>query len=166
MDDQDRARRGLVERLRQLGGDVRRLTAGFDDLMLQRRTMPDQWSLIELACHLWSVQTLFERRIDAMLEHEAPAFESYAPERDAAFATLIASRPGRDQLQRFLMDRDRFVRRLDTLEPAEWRRRGEHPAFGTFDVEFLVEYMAHHEAHHVYQMFTRRVPLVRETVTW
>jgi DinB superfamily len=162
MDDHDRAHRELIERLRQLGDDVRRLTAGFDDLTLQRRTVPDKWSLIELVCHLWVVQKLFEARIDAMLEHEAPAFESYAPENDAAFATLIASRPGREELERFLTDRDRFARRLDTLEPAEWRRRGAHPTFGRFDVEFLVEYMAHHEAHHVYQLFTRRVPLIRK----
>ena len=163
MDDHDRAHRELIERLRQLGGDVRRLTAGFDDLTLQRRTVPDKWSLIELVCHLWVVQKLFEGRIEAMLERERPAFESYAPENDPAFATLIASGPGREELERFLTDSDRFVRRLGTLEAAEWRRRGAHPTFGTFDVEFLVEYMAHHEAHHLYQMFTRRVPLVRGT---
>jgi len=26
-----------------------------------------------------------------------------------------------------------------------------------FDVDFLVEYMLHHEAHHMYQMFMRRI---------
>ena len=161
MADEDRTRRELVARLRQLGGDVRRLTAGFDDQTLQQRTVPDKWSLIELACHLWVVQQMFEGRIDAMLEHETPAFEPYAPESDAAFAALIASGPGAAQVQRFLADRDRFAGRLETLAAAEWRRSGKHPTFGIFDVEFLVDYMAHHEAHHVYQMFMRRVPLIR-----
>jgi hypothetical protein len=162
MEQHDRIRRGLVARLRQLGDDVRRLTAGFDDDALRRQMVPGKWSLIELACHLWFVQQMFEGRIDAMLEREAPAFEPYAPENDAAFAALIASGPGNEQVRRFLTDRDRFAGRLDALAPAAWRRSGRHPTFGTFDVEFLVEYMAHHEAHHVYQMFTRRVPLVRE----
>jgi hypothetical protein len=161
IDDQDRARRELVARLRQLASDVRRLTAGFDDLTLRHRAAAEQWSLIELVCHVRVVQQLFEGRIDAMLERDAPAFESYAPENDASFATLIASSPGREEVQRFLTDRDRFTSRLETLTPDEWRRTGRHPTFGIFDVQFLVEYMAHHEAHHVYQMFTRRVPLVR-----
>jgi hypothetical protein len=149
-----------VARLRQLGDDIRRLTTGLDDLALQRRTVADKWSLIELVCHLWLVQQLFEGRVDAMLEYEKPAFESYAPENDAAFASLIASGPGNEAVRTFLTDRDRFARRLDMLTPVEWRRRGQHPTFGTFDVEFLVEYMAHHEAHHVYQMFIRRIPLL------
>ena len=161
MEDQDRTRRELVVRLRHLGDDVRRLTAGFDEQTLQRRTVTDKWSLIELACHLWVVQQMFERRIDAMLERDQPAFEPYAPENDAAFAALIASGPGAREVQRFLADRDRFARRLDGLSPSEWRRSGQHPTFGIFDIEFLVEYMAHHEAHHVYQMFTRRVPFIR-----
>ena len=160
MEQQDRMRRGLVARLRQLGDDVRRLTAGFDDETLRHQTAPGTWSLIELACHLWVVQQLFEARVDAMLERDSPAFESYAPENDSAFAALIASRPGREHLQRFLADRDRFAGRLEKLTPEEWLRRGRHPTFGTFDVEFLVEYMTHHEAHHVYQMFMRRVPLL------
>ena len=158
MEDEDRTRRELVGRLRQLGDDVRRLTAGFDEQTLQHRTVADKWSLIELACHLWVVQQMFEGRIDAMLERETPAFEPYAPENDATFAALIASGPGTREVQRFLADRDRFARRLETLAPAEWRRSGRHPTFGIFDIEFLVEYMAHHEAHHVYQMFTRRPP--------
>ena len=161
IDDQDRARRELVARLRQLASDVRRLTAGFDDLTLRRRTVAEQWSLIELVCHVRVVQQLFEGRIDAMLERDAPAFESYAPEDDAAFATLIASHPGHEEVQRFLADRDRFTRRLETLTPDQWQRIGRHPTFGIFEIQFLVEYMAHHEAHHVYQMFTRRVPFVR-----
>jgi DinB superfamily len=162
MEQQDRARRGLILRLRDLGDDVRRLTAGFDDETLRRQTAAGKWSLIELACHLWVVQQMFEARIDAMLEREAPAFEPYAPENDAAFAALIASGPGQEHVQRFLADRDRLAVRLDNLAPAEWLRLGQHPTFGTFDIAFLVEYMAHHEAHHVYQMFTRRVPLLRK----
>jgi DinB superfamily len=162
VEQQDRARRGLILRLRDLGDDVRRLTAGFDDETLRRQTVAGKWSLIELACHLWVVQQMFEARIDAMLEREAPVFEPYAPENDAAFAALIASGAGQEHVQRFLADRDRFAARLDNLAPAEWLRRGQHPTFGTLDIDFLVEYMAHHEAHHVYQMFTRRVPLLRK----
>src|SRR5204862_2552799 len=75
-----------VARIRQLGEDVGRLTAGLDDLALQRRLVAGQWSLVELVCHLWVVQQLCEGRIDAMHARDVPAFESYAPENDASFA--------------------------------------------------------------------------------
>ena len=147
----------LISRLRQHADDVRRITDGLGDDALQRRTEPEQWSLAELVCHLLRVQHLFEHRIMAMLERDEPAFESYAPESDAGFVGFVASHRGRKGVEAFLDERDRFAGRLDALAPDQWRRRGRHPTFATFDVDFLVEYMVHHEAHHVYQMFTRRI---------
>jgi hypothetical protein len=140
--DAPRERAAIIARLRQLATDVRRLTAGFDDATLQRRAVAGQWSLIELVCHLSLVQQLFEQRIGAMLEHDRPAFQSYAPEDDPAFARLIASAPGREAVQTYLMERDRFVSRLEALDEGAWRRTGVHPTFGEFDIEFLVEYLA------------------------
>jgi len=92
-----------------------------------------------------------------MLERDEPAFESYAPESDAGFALFVASHRGRKGVEAFLAERDRFADRLDALALDQWRRRGRHPTFATFDVDFLVEYMVRHEAHHVYQMFMRRI---------
>src|SRR6185295_743806 len=123
----------------------------------QRRIEPEQWSLAELVCHLLRVQHLFEHRIDAMLERDEPAFESYAPEGDAGFVDFVVSHRGGKAVEAFLAERDRFADRLDAFAPNQWRRRGRHPTFATFDVDFLVEYMLHHEAHHVYQMFMRRI---------
>jgi DinB family protein len=150
-------RHQLIGRLRQHAGDVRRITDGLGDAALQRRIEPEQWSLTELVCHLLRIQHLFEGRIDAMLERDEPAFESYAPESDADFVDFVASHPGRKAVEAFLTERNRFADRLDALAPGQWRRRGRHPTFATFDVDFLVEYLLHHEAHHVYQMFTRRI---------
>jgi uncharacterized damage-inducible protein DinB len=150
-------RQQLIGRLRQHAGDVRRITEGLGDAALQRRIEPEQWSLAELVCHLLRVQHLFEDRIDTMLERDEPVFESYAPESDAGFADFVAAHPGRKAVVGFLTDRNRFADRLDALAPGQWLRRGRHPRFATFDVDFLVEYMMHHEAHHLYQMFTRRI---------
>ena len=45
------------------------------------------------------------------------------------------------------------------LSSHEWQRPGRHPEYPHFDVQFQIEYMAHHEAHHIYQMFQRRTLL-------
>jgi DinB family protein len=140
---------------------VRRLTEDLDDEALERRTAPDQWSVAELTCHLWRVQQLFEERLDAMLTSDEPSFESYAPENDPDFSRFVASHRGGEAVAAWLDAREQFARRLDRLTPDQWRRTARHPTFARFDVEFLIEYMGHHEAHHVYQIFMRRLPLLK-----
>jgi uncharacterized damage-inducible protein DinB len=157
--------RELIGRLRQHADDVRRITAGLDDAALERRPVEDKWSLAELVCHLLRVQDLFDERITAMLERDEPAFESYAPENDDGFVDVVASHRGTDAISVFLTGRRTFADRLDACTPDQWRRRGRHPTFAIFDVEFLVEYMLHHEAHHVYQMFMRRIELGQRSIS-
>jgi hypothetical protein len=159
--DRDSFRRELVARARQGASDVRRLTAGLSDEELGTRTVAAAWSPIELVIHLAQVQHLIESRIDAMLAEECPGFAAYAPDDDAEFRAIVDRKPGIDAVSAFLTGRERFVERLDALTPSQWSRTGSHPTFGIFDVEFLVDYMLQHEAHHVYQLFMRRVPLVR-----
>jgi hypothetical protein len=148
----------IVGRLRVHADDVRRLTSGLDDALLAKRTVPDKWSLQELVCHLWRVQQVFEGRIEKMLDEDSPAIEPYDPEGDALFEEM-RRRPGGECVAGFLSGRERMAGRLEGFTPAEWHRKGSHPEYPDYDVHFQVEYMAHHEAHHMYQMFTRRQPL-------
>jgi hypothetical protein len=156
--DKHEAHRRLVARLRQEAQDVSRITAGLDEASLARRSIPNKWSLKELVCHLHRVQQVFEGRIDSMLAQENPDIVRYDPEDDAEFEKMV-SQPGIGALAVFLESRERLAARLEDLSPAEWHRPGRHPDFPHFDVHFQVEYMGHHEAHHIYQMFQRRAPL-------
>lgn len=156
--DKHEAHRRLVARLRQQAEDVNRITAGLDEASLAQRTIPDKWSLKELVCHLHRLQQVFEGRVDSMLAQENPEIARYDPDGDAEFEKLV-SQPGKNTLAAFLERRERLAVRLEDLSPAEWHRPGRHPEFPHFDVHFQVEYMGHHEAHHIYQMFQRRVPL-------
>jgi hypothetical protein len=150
--------RQLVKRLRQQADDVRRLTFGLDEEKLATRTVAGKWSLKELVCHLWRVQQVFEGRIERMLADNRPPVARYDPEGDPEFDKLLAG-PAYEALSGFQKDRDRFAGRLEALSPAEWHRAGQHPEFPHYDVHFQVEYMVHHEAHHIYQMYQRRAPL-------
>src|SRR4029450_8105917 len=105
-------RREVIDRLCQHADDVQRITTGLDDAALERRTVADQWSLVELVCHLLRVQDLFDERITAMLERDEPSFESYAPENDHGFADFVASRRGTEAVSAFLIERRRFADRL------------------------------------------------------
>lgn len=156
--DKHQAHRLLVARLRQQADDVVRITAGLDETSLAKRTVPDKWSLKELVCHLHRVQQVFEGRVQSMLAQDNPAITVYSPDDDAAFEKMVAL-PGKDTLAAFLEDRERLAAQWEELSPGEWHRSGRHPEYPHYDVHFQVEYMAHHEAHHIYQMFQRRTPL-------
>lgn len=149
-----------MERLRDQADDVRRLTSGLDDDSLAARTAAGKWSLKELVAHLWRVQEVFEGRIEAMLTKSNPLIEPYEPDADSEFEEKLRSGAG-ELVQGFLAERDQFLTLLASLSPADWRRPGCHPEYPHYDVHFQVEYMIYHEAHHLYQMFQRRVPLGR-----
>ena len=156
--DKHEAHRRLIARLRQQADDVRRIAAGLDEASLAKRTIPEKWSLKELVCHLDRIQEVFEGRVEAMLTEENPTLASYEPDDDPDFATCVR-RPTWNTLADFLARRERLAERLADLPPGQWHRPGRHPEYGGYDVHFCVEYLAHHEAHHIYQMLQRRSPL-------
>ena len=155
--DKHAAHRRLIARLRQQADDITRIAAGLDEASLAKRTIPDKWSLKELLCHLHRVQQVFESRIASMLAQDNPAITVYSPDDDAEFEKML-SRPAKDALAAFLEDRERLAAQWEELSPGEWHRSGRHPEYPHYDVHFQVEYMVHHEAHHIYQMFQRRTP--------
>ncbi len=155
--DKHEAHRRLIARLRQQADDVSRIAVGLDEAFLAKRTIPEKWSLKELVCHLHRVQQVFEGRIASMLGQDNPAIKVYSPDDDAEFEKML-SHPTKDALAAFLEDRERLSAQWEELSPGEWHRSGRHPEYPHYDVHFQVEYMVHHEAHHIYQMFQRRTP--------
>jgi hypothetical protein len=148
----------IVERLRVNAEDVTRMVAGLSETDLARRTVADKWSVKEVVCHLDRIHEVFDERVTAMLDKENPQIASYEPDGDADFDERVR-RPTADTLASFLMRRERLIARLEELRPADWHRPGQHPEYPSYDVHFCVEYLGHHEAHHLYQMFQRRAPL-------
>ena len=147
----------LVKRLRDQAAEIARLTSGLDEASLARRTVPDKWSLKELVCHFRRMETVFADRFDQMLTQEATIVPYDDPDADPVFLALT-SRPTAEVIAEFLSERNALCGRLEALTPAEWHRKAKHPQFAHYDLHFGVEYMVHHEAHHIYQLFQRRVP--------
>ena len=149
------AHRRVVEKLELQGEEIRRLCAGLEEDSIARRPESGKWSVKEVLAHITRIQEVFEGRLEALLTQEKPPIVSYSPERDAEFET-VAAQPSADLLKIFEAGRARIVAKLMDLSPEQWHRPGTHPDYATYDVHFCMEYMAHHEAHHIYQMFERR----------
>ena len=149
------AHRRLVEKLEAQGQEIRRLCAGLEEDIIAKRPESGKWSVKEVLAHIARIQEIFEGRLEALLTQETPPIVSYSPERDAEFET-VSAQPSVELLKLFDSGRARIVARLMDLSPEQWHRPGAHPDYPTYDVHFCMEYMAHHEAHHIYQMFERR----------
>jgi hypothetical protein len=148
----------LVDRLRRQAAEVKRLTQGLDEPALATRTVPGKWSLKELVCHFRRMEEIFGERFNRLLTEDNPSVIPYTPDGDEAFLNL-AEQSTENVLEDYLCEREALCRRLESLTPADWHRKGRHPEFEHYDVHFQTEYMAHHEAHHIYQLFQRRAPL-------
>jgi hypothetical protein len=147
----------LVKRLRAQAAEVKRLAGGLDETALATRSVPEKWSMKEIICHLRRMETIFGDRFHRMLTGETTIVPYESPDGDEVFVALT-KRPAAEVLADYLTEREGLCRRLDGLTPAEWHRKATHPQFPHYDLHFQVEYMAHHEAHHIYQLFQRRVP--------
>ncbi|HWX24404.1 MAG TPA: DinB family protein [Vicinamibacteria bacterium] len=145
----------LLVRLEQQAEDVGRLTAGLAEESLVRQTVPGKWSLKELVCHLVRSQQVFRSRIEAILSQDAPAFAPYESDGDPQFEAMRA-RASAEVLELFFRERRELVLRLQMLSPGEWHRSGRHPEYPHYALHFVIEYLASHEAHHLYQMLQRR----------
>jgi len=156
--DKHQAHLLLIDRLKMNGRDIARLCAKAEETDLSKRTPEGKWSLKELVCHLWRCQQVFAGRIEAMLAQENPAVAQYDPDNDPEFVALTA-RTASQAIEGFERDRDALLAKLSGLGPAEWHRPGRHPEFPHYDIHFQVEYMLHHEGHHLYQMYQRRAAL-------
>ena len=93
-----------------------------------------------------------------MLAAENPKLQSWNPDNDPPFEEMLRASSSA-VVAGFLSARTAFVKRILALSPAEWHRPAQHPDFPNYDVHFMLEYLAHHEAHHLYQMYTRRSAL-------
>ncbi|MEP6994845.1 MAG: DinB family protein [Acidobacteriota bacterium] len=155
MSDKHLSHAKLIERLKSQGEDVTRLCAELDEESFAKRLKPEQWSVKEVLAHIARLQQVFEGRLDAMLTQETPTIVGYEPEGDPEFAA-IAKKSSGELLKWFQGTRSRLIGRLEKLSPQDWHRPGRHAEYPGYDVHFCMEYMGHHEAHHMYQMFERR----------
>ena len=154
-DAKHEAHRRLLRRLEDQARDAKRLTDGLDGDILARRVVEGKWSLKELVGHLLRVQQVFEERLGLMLGSDNPRLASWNPDHDPAFDRML-EQGSRQVISAFVDARAAFLTRLSGLGPAEWHRAAQHPDYPSYDVHFMIEYLAHHEAHHLYQMYQRR----------
>lgn len=111
----------------------------------------EDWSIVEVLCHLRDAEERALERTLAMRDSDAPFLPGYdqaqwARERDYAAADL------RDALAAFVRLRAQHVQTLEGLAPAGWERTGRHEEWDQITISGQALHMAAHDVIHAAQI--------------
>lgn len=141
----------IIDALRRAPDIVLPLVREVPPSILKRRPAPRRWSAHEHACHLAHVHALFFDRLEYMLTDPTPVIRPYLPGDQDADDLLL--RMDLDAcLDRFVLDRERLVARLETLSPTEWTQTAKHGEYRTYSVFIMFRHLALHDFFHAYRI--------------
>lgn len=119
-----------------------------------RRPAAGVWSLLEYACHVRDVLTVFDERLLLMLTAEDPLFADWDQD-----STALAQRYGEQdarvvgpQLRRAAQT---LAAHFDEVRGARWQRPGRRGDGARFTVATLARYLVHDPVHHLYDVTGR-----------
>jgi hypothetical protein len=126
------------------------LLGGSDD-EVRRRRRPDCWSVLEYACHVRDVFTLFHQRLQRMLTEDDPLFanwdqdataeaEHYDQQDPAVVAPALAAAA------------ETLAAAFEGVKVENWQRTGRRSDGAVFTVVTFGRYMIHDPIHHLYDV--------------
>ena len=131
---------------------IRDLTAGLPVETLQRRILPDKWSVFENIAHLTAYQPVFITRLERISREPSPAFERYVAEQDPAFPSYL-EKSYEGLLGNIDNRRTVILSRLEEGGEALLTKTGLHPRYGLLTGREWTEFFLLHEAHHLFTIF-------------
>ena len=111
----------------------------------------ENWSVVEVVCHLRDAEEISLQRMQAMRDQENPPITAYDQEA-LARQRNYRSADLRSALAGFISFRQQYITALSALTPAEWDRPGEHNEIGQITILFHTIHHASHDAIHCAQI--------------
>jgi hypothetical protein len=111
----------------------------------------ENWSVVEIVCHLRDTEEFALQRMRAIRDHNTPLLtgfdqEAWATERNYAAATLSKA------FEAFLHQRTQHLAELKALSPQQWERSGRHQQHGLTTISNHTLHMVWHDAIHTAQI--------------
>jgi len=143
------ARDGIGTALRRVNDRIIALLRESPDAA--RRPEPGVWSALEYGCHVRDVHRIFLRRLQLMLDEDAPEFENW--DQDATAIELRYDRAVLDEvITDVTADGERLATAFEDVRPEQWSRTGLRSDGATFTVETIGRYLVHDPTHHVWDI--------------
>jgi hypothetical protein len=157
----DEAHLGQIEQIKKrweilarLGDTPKALTAllrGVPEEVLRRKPAPAKWSILEIACHLRDVESLFLERSAKMASQDRPPLRLISQDELAAALQYNQDDP-EAVLSEFRSRRAETLALLGALAPQSWKRIGLHPKRGEFSIVAQTDLQVSHDANHLNQI--------------
>jgi hypothetical protein len=127
---------------------LRNAVAGLDDAQLDTPYRANGWTVRQVVHHLPDSHVNAYVRFKLTLTEDEPTIKPYD---QARWAELPDGRTGPIAVSLGLVEglHERWARVLQSLGPAEFARKLNHPELGALDLDFLTGMYAWHGKHHV-----------------
>jgi len=139
----------------RIGAEIRAIAAAFDrHLGAQRvrdRPSPQVWSALEYGCHVRDVFELFHRRLNLMLEQDAPEFANWDQDETAVAERYDLQDPEAVR-SRLVQAAAGLADRYDGVTGDQWARTGFRSDGSAFTVESFGTYLLHDPLHHLWDV--------------
>ncbi|MCH7836187.1 MAG: DinB family protein [Chloroflexi bacterium] len=137
--------------LRSVPDLIEEVLQGLSDDELRRRPSPDDWSALEVCCHLRDGAEEEGNRIRRLVEEDKPTLEPYDQEAWARDRNYGGDDPRRVRtaLRAFWGG---LAYQLEGLSDPQWERGGTHPECGPVTVRSRAELEVEHAQAHLEQL--------------
>ena len=142
----------LLDALKATPETLTGLLTGISDAQaLSARGGDENWSIVEVVCHLRDAEEFFIQRMQSMRDQENPAIigydqEALARQRNYKAANLQAA------LAEFIVFRQQMIREFSNLTSDQWLRTGQHNELGQITIFAQAVHHAAHDAIHCAQI--------------
>ncbi len=141
----------IIAAIRSLPNELDALCEGLSYDELRQRPSPEEWSILEVYCHLRDFAQIEGTRIQRLVEEENPTLPPYDQEELARERDY----QGDDPLRVRIAVRAYWgglAYQLEQLSEERWRRGGLHPEDGPVTIHSRAERMAEHARLHLEQV--------------
>ncbi len=144
--------RDLLDALKATPETLAGLLAGISDFHARAAIGGDEnWSVVEVVCHLRDAEEFFIKRMQSMRDQDNPLIIGYdqevlARERNYKNADL------RSALAAFIVFRQQTIRDFSLLTPDQWQRVGRHNELGQITIFAQAVHHTAHDAIHCAQI--------------
>lgn len=139
-----------LDALRGTVADLVALTANRTPRDL-KHSQRGEWSAADVAGHMADAELVYSVRVRMVLTDDNPTLVGYDEQAWAARLTMCDTDTSAS-VERFRILRDANLRLYESLEDAEWARRGSHVERGAMSVADMVELMVGHDRTHLDQI--------------
>ena len=116
----------------------------------RQRPDPEEWSILQILCHLWQSEAKVHReRMRTILVHDDPFIAAPAPPGPHLPA---CHDDGYEVSHWFQREREKTIELLSSLKPSQWERSARHSIFGLTDLLEMAHFTAQHDRLHITQL--------------